>query len=186
MKSDLARNMPAALNGSDLGSVLSGKWHSLLSHIRERISFVTEKVTAIAAAFSDFLPNPVPVADQAVSKLSATAVSNAQELSIASDEKMAAKKFAVAFVLQHGLDRKPREPDKAFNAILLFVLAIFEGVLTATFFLGGGFVPGIAEALGLGLSISGINIVVAGLIGGGVFGRYWNYGVNAPEPDQRR
>ena len=123
------------------------------------------------------------LATNAASQMNAEAMRGAQNLAASCDELDNARKYLIAFVLKHGIDRKPEQPDALFSAVIFALLGVFEGMLTALFFLGGGFVAGFGEALGLGLSISGINVVVAGLIGGGFFGRFWNYGLHAPEPD---
>jgi hypothetical protein len=126
---------------------------------------------------------PEAIADVAEAELGAAAEHAVSQIEMAAHHADHARRFQNAMMVRHNIDRPVHHPDTTQNSFYFGFLTVGEGLTTALFFLGGGFVAGIGEALGLGLTISGVNVLVAGLIGGGFFGRFWNYGINARHPD---
>lgn len=93
-----------------------------------------------------------------------------------------------AFQYEHGITRAPVEADRTLAFALLLLFLFIEGAINTVFFYGAGFAPGIAPAAALGFSIAGVTTLLSAGLGGGFFGRFWNYGIHAPAetPDMRK
>lgn len=176
-------NLTTLLLGGGLLPILAAWIRDKVSNLRTAIAHLHDDLEDLIANVADSDPDPWQEMDGAITKMSSCAAVGAQRLSAANERFAAARQYQAAFLIRHNLDRLPRNVVPLNSALLLLLFAVVEGAATALFFLSGGFVAGAGEALALGLLISSVNVVVAGLLGGGVFGRYWNYGLNAREND---
>jgi len=146
-------------------------------HVVEFSNHITDIESDAAAAPSD----PRPIGNAACSAMDVVAAHTKAGIESGAAETRAARKHLKMFVFEHNITFKPLNPNILMSCLVFTSLAGIEGITTATFFLNGGYVASIAEALALGLMISCINIVLAGLLGGGFFGKFWNFGLNMRE-----
>ena len=149
----------------------------------ESIGKLHTDINDIEAATQAYIPSPDIIADTAVSEITSLADMAEAELLATGEAKKAAMRFLTAFLLKFNIDRMPFVAKPSESLEFLAAMAVVEGIATALFFLGGGFTAGIGEALGLGLTISTVNVLLSACVGGFIFGRYWNYGVKCREPD---
>ncbi|NOR61432.1 MAG: hypothetical protein GQ535_02920 [Rhodobacteraceae bacterium] len=151
--------------------------------IRERIEHLAADINDIKSMMQAYFPSPVATADTAISRIIALTDMVKADLSATGEFKKAALRYLNAFQIKHNIDRMLIIAKPSESAVFLAGMAVVEGIATALFFLGGGFTAGIGEALGLGLTISSVNVLLSACVGGFIFGRYWNYGIKCREAD---
>ncbi|PJE26418.1 hypothetical protein SAMN06297129_3763 [Pseudooceanicola antarcticus] len=169
----------------------SGIESALQEWIRPRSQELTEMISDLRARVDDLstsaeemaVLSASDVAERATAEIAAEADTAAANILSKGKERSQARQYQAVFQLQHNLPRPPQVPDIVNSVILLLLAILIEGIATAAFFLGGGFVAGAGEALVIGLTISGVNTLTSAGIGGFVCGRYWNYGLKCREPD---
>lgn len=172
-----------AVLGGEVDADLQNWAHEEVSALRSQVTDYRNQLDDLEPADRDDPAGPGHIADTAEVELSAAADHAVSRLKMAEQQADQSRRFQTATMVRHGIDRPVQNPDVILTCLIFCLLTVIEGLTTALFFQGGGFVAGIGEALGLGLTISGVNVLVAGLIGGGFFGRFWNYGINARHPD---
>lgn len=180
---DDARAITNAILGGDVDVSLKGWLHQEIKEISPEITEYRCQLDDLATQDDEPEQMPEPIVDTAEAELSASADYAASQIQAALHHTFQAKRYQAAMTLRHNIDRPVHHPEVGLNFAFLAGLTTIEGLITALFFLSGGFVAGVGEALGLGLTISGVNVLVAALIGGGFFGRYWNYGLAARQAD---
>ncbi len=182
-ENEITRTTTDALLGAGIGSDLNNRKQEQDRKIRERIEHLTSDINDINSTAQAYIPSPDVTADTTVSELTALSDMAEAELSATGEAKKAALRYLTAFQIKHNIDRMPLIAKPSESAIFLAAMAVIEGIATALFFLGGGFTAEIGEALGLGLTISSVNVLLSACVGGFIFGRYWNYGMKCREPD---
>lgn len=168
----------SALGGS-IDAGIARKASKLHVELDQKILDCNEDLAELKADSQEVAPSPATVSDLKKSQIGATASSAVSRLETAGENKQAAENYRRQFQLLHSLTRPPIHPDVLMSLMIFAIFAVFEGAMTALVFLGGGHVAGVPEALGLGLTISGANILLSGIIGGNIAGKYWNYGSEA-------
>lgn len=88
-----------------------------------------------------------------------------------------------AFQVQHGLTRQPIQPDILLSLALLVSMGVVEAGVGTGFFYTSGYAPSIASSMAIAVPLAGVTSLLC-VLGGGFFGRYWNYGLDARFPDQ--
>ena len=168
-----------------------GGWNeaAIMGWVSAHSERLIEAIAAHNADIDDFTvlerpaaPQLMAVLEGAEARMQAAADNASARLPGAHDALKRAEMSLKVFQLEQQIARPPKRVDGMQNTSVLGFMVILEGITTSVFFLSGGFVSGIAEALGLGLSISGANILLSALVGGNCFGRYWNYGLGARGP----
>lgn len=172
----------AVLGGGIRGKLESWKQHRLET-IGTDIVELRSSAQDLQAETSTAIILPDSIADAVCADITGNGDAAASRLSVLQDQKLATKRFQVAFQVNHNIDRQPTNPDPYDGIPVLVTMAVVEGVATSGFFFGGGFVSGIGEAAILGLTISSVNVVLSAGLGGFAFGRYWNYGAKCREPE---
>lgn len=162
-------------------AAIEHKMRELVAKLNNRVAMFTNHIADIEINTTSAPHDPRPLADDAEGTMNVVAESTKARIAAAVDAINAALKYQKMFVLEHNITWKAPKPDVLMNCLIFLALATVEGLTTAMFFLDGGYVSGIAAALGLGLTISSINIVLSGLLGGGFFGKFWNYGIHVRE-----
>ncbi len=155
-----------------------------VEHVKITLNEMIERFNAEVEALSTNPDHKVSDVNRSLefaeTQMTAISDSAASRLSHTIDQAKSAQKSVIAFKLHHNITRPPIKTDAVTNTALLFTTTIFEGAANAVFFLSGGIVSGFAEALGYGASIAGVSTVLSALIGGNIFGKYWNVGKNTP------
>lgn len=178
-------------NGVSTDAVLGGGIQgSLEAWKQDRSGDLSADIVTLRSAAEDIQVQaktsptlPDGTAEAVCADINGIAQSASAELAALADEKHAAKRFQVAFQIKHNLDRQPIVPEPYDSVPMLTTMAVVEGGATAAFFFGGGFASGIGESAALGLTISGVNVVLSAGLGGYAFGRYWNFGAKCRDSD---
>lgn len=175
----IEQTIAASALGGGIDAGIARKASKLHVELDQKILDCNDHLAELKAASQDIKPSPGAVSDLKKSQIGATASSAVSQLETAGENKQAAENYRRQFQLLHSLTRPPIHPDATMSLMIFAIFAVFEGAMTALVFLGGGHVAGVPEALGLGLTISGANILLSGIIGGNIAGKYWNYGSEA-------
>lgn len=181
--SNIADAMIGAAFGVGIGTKLTSWKRDVIAGLKVKILSLLGQTQEFEAQLRNEDLSPDSVVDTAEAKIKAIADGAAACLPMAGEEEHAARQSQTVFRITHNLLRRPVKVDMEKSLQLFAALAAVEGLATALFFLSGGFVSGITEAIGFGLTISSINILLSGFVGGGFFGKYWSYGLNAREDD---
>lgn len=165
--------------GGGIDAGIAKKASEVHVELDQKILGCNERLAELKADSQEIAPSPAAVSDLKKSQIGAAASSAVSQLKTAGENKQAAENYRRQFQLLHSLTRPPIHPDAAMSLMIFAVFAVIEGAMTALVFLGGGHVASVTEALGLGLTISCANILLSGVIGGNIAGKYWNYGTEA-------
>ncbi|WP_298983762.1 hypothetical protein [uncultured Roseibium sp.] len=172
-----------AMLGVSAEAMVASETAKARSELGYAIAEYNNNVAEMSAIGPETAPDPAMIAERAEAEFWAAAENAVAELIAASREQANASQSEKIFRFQHNLFRNVIEPDGFKSGLKLFIMTSVESLATATFFLTGGFVSGPAQALGFGAMIAGTTTVLSSLVGGGLFGRLWNYGVNARMQD---
>lgn len=181
MTNNIKQTMTNANLRMGIDAAMEGKNRELTVSMAGLVADYTNRITDIEANAATTSHDPGAVADTAVAALGVVADRAKAQIAAATEEAKAARKYLTMFEIEHNITWKAAKQNVLMSCLAFLAMASVEGVMTAMFFLNGGYVSGVAEALALGLMISGVNIVLSGLIGGNICGKFWNYGLNARE-----
>lgn len=180
---NLTQNLTSTLLGGGISGKLEDWKRGALSKLRIDIGELRQNIEGVEAQ-SRFDHFPCDkVTDQASTEITGLAESVAANLPHAIEQEQTSRQYQAVFQICHNIARQPIQVQIKKSLGLFTALTLVEGLTTSLFFLSGGFVAGIAEALGMGLTISAVNIVVSAFVGGGFFGKFWAYGLQAREND---
>jgi hypothetical protein len=177
----------AAMAG-DVKLFVSERIHEAVEALSQDIAAYQSDCSELAGRADHSIADAGSISDLACAELEAEATIQAATISA---QNVAAEKTDSelrAFQYEHGITRAPIEADRTLAFMLLLLFLFIEGAINTVFFYGAGFAPGIAPAAALGFTIAGVTTLLSAGLGGGFFGRYWNYGVRAPSetPDMRK
>lgn len=172
----------AKLGGGIIPAIQSWKRKKLQELNRKTIDLKT-KIEGLLLRGFESGQSPSSVAETAANQIASEAEASTFHLAAAAKKERNARQEQNSLKLKHNIVRDPEETDSLTSCTVLGAMATIEGAVTGLFFLGGGFVPSVAEAMGLGFTISIVNIILSAGLGGFICGRYWNYGLKAREDD---
>ncbi|MBL4829519.1 MAG: hypothetical protein JKY55_06500, partial [Aliivibrio sp.] len=164
--SNNADAMIGAAFGVGIGTKLTSWKRDVIAGLKTKIISLLGRTQEIEAKVESDDSSPDPLANTAEAKIKAIADSAAARLLMIGEEIHAALQSQTVFRITHNLLRRPVKVDMEKSLLLFGGLTVIEGLATALFFLSGGFVSGITEAVGFGLTISSINILLSGFVGG--------------------
>lgn len=176
---DFDQTISNAQNGGSIGAAIESKASDLNAQIVTVVADYRNHVDDFTTQASKPNVDAKEIVDSTTSEIMATAQRAESQIEVSKTEIAGAQQSVRTFRFQHSLTRNAMPVNASANIVFFSILTMAEGFLTAMFFYGGGHVPSIATALGLGLTVSGINVLVAGVLGGGFAGKFWNYGLEA-------
>lgn len=181
MTDSIKQTMTNAYLQMGIVAPMESKKRDLMISLGGLVAAFTNDIADIEANAATTSHAPEPVADAAAAAVSVVSEQANAQMATAAEETKAARKYQMMFEMEHNITWKTAKQSFLMSCLAFLAMAGVEGFMTAMFFLNGGHVSGVAEALVLGVMISGVNIVLSGLLGGGFFGKFWNYGLNARE-----
>lgn len=181
MTDNIKQTMTNARLKMGIVAAVKSKMCDLMVSVGGLIADLTNRITDIQVDTASTSYDPAPVANTAVAAINVVADRAKAQIAATAEEIDASRKYLTMFEIEHNITWKAAKQNVLMSCLAFLAMAGVEGIMTAMFFLNGGYVSGVAEALALGLMISGVNIVLSGLLGGGFFGKFWNYGLNARE-----
>lgn len=180
---DYTRASTDAILGGRIDGRLERWKQSKHQQLSENLADILCDIEKLKSDSEGNISSPQSITDRAEYTMSGSASSAVAQLESLAKQKQTANRYLAAFQLKHNIDRIPFTPKVFENIMILSVLSTFEGLATAAFFYGGGFVSSVSQALVLGLTISGVNVLLSAGLGGFVFGRFWSYGLKSRERD---
>lgn len=184
MRDNIKQTMTNAHLKMGMVAAMEGKKRDLMEALGGLVAEYTNRITDIEVNAATTSHDPEPVADAAVAAVGVVSERAKAQMAAAAEETKAARKYQIMFEIEHNITWKAAKQVIWKSCLVFLAMAGVEGVMTAMFFLNGGYVSNLAEALALGLMISGVTVALSGLLGGGFFGKFWNYGLNAREDSQ--
>ncbi|MEP5730211.1 MAG: hypothetical protein ABJL67_12680 [Sulfitobacter sp.] len=165
--------------GGSAASQIARMKSRALAEIEGDVAEYEELLNDIDAFSTQACPAPDDIAQQVSAELASAAMMADADIANAKTAAEAAHISETVFRALFNLTREPETPDPTMNGMVFVCMTIVEGGALGMFFLSSGFASSFSEAMGIGLSISGANIVMSAGLGGATFGRFWGYGVNA-------
>ena len=181
-------NFHKAAMAGDVKLFVSERIHEAAEALSQDIAAYQSDCSELAGRADHSIPDVTSISDLACAELEAEATIQAATISARDAAAEKADHELRAFQYEHGLTRSPAVRDRLLAVMLLVLFLFIEGAINTVFFYGAGFAPGIATAAALGFAIAGVTTLLSAGLGGGFFGRYWNYGLRAPfeTPDMRK
>jgi hypothetical protein len=133
-------------------------------------------------------PEVMLVADLASAELNAEARVSKAFIDTTRDVSHSAAQEQRAFQYEHGVARLAISANAPLASVKISAMTFIEGVIHSTFLYEAGFSAGVAPAVMSGFMLAGTTTLLSAGLGGGLFGRFWNYGLRAPleTPEMRK
>ena len=181
-------NFHKAAMAGDVRLFVAERVHEAAEFFSQDIAAYQSDCAELAGRADHAIPDVGTISDLACAELKAEASVQAATIIEAEKAAESADQGLRIFQYQHGITRSPLAPDQLLSFSKIGAMTFMDGAINAAFFYGAGFVPGIAPAVAQGFTIAGVTSLLSAGLGGGFFGRYWNYGIHAPveTPDMRK
>lgn len=169
----------AAMAG-DVRLFVAGLVEEANEEFSEEIAVYQSDCSELTARTDHTAADVMSISDLACAELDAEARIQAASIVARSAAEDQAEQEQRAFQYEHGITRSHVFADRTLAVALLLMFLFVEGLVNTVFFYSAGFASGIAPAAALGFTIAGVTTILSAGLGGGFFGRFWNYGVHAP------
>lgn len=169
----------AAMAG-DVVLLVAERVHEVTVSFSQEIAEYQSDCAELTARADHSIPDVTSIGDLACAELMAEASVQAATIEAMDAATEKADHELRTFQYEHGMTRSPLAPDPLLSFSKIGAMTFIEGAINTVFFYSAGFAPGIAPAAAQGFTIAGATSLLSAGLGGGFFGRYWNYGIHAP------